>query len=381
MSRKLVAPVGRPLRRAAVGLRTRGWPAHSRLFVAFDAAGWVLDYEARKLERTARALGIELGPTSWVKGVDRQSIFHLSQFTLLLHDFEKRGNRLGFAYFHGRPGTPGMPEFDACFETMRRRHEEIDRVQLTNREMEELVLETGLAPAKVHRIPIGIDTGVFRPRSAESRAAARRALGLPETAFVVGSFQKDGVGWGDGLEPKLIKGPDVLLATVERLREQVPELMVLITGPARGYVRAGLERLGIPYRHVLLPEVDAVAQAYDAIDACLVTSRDEGGPRAVLEAMATGVPLVTTRVGQAADLVRHGENGWLVEVEDVEGLVGWTARVAGAPAGALDGVVREGHATADANSYDALRPRWAGLFRGFVAMRDPNLVAQSHKEG
>ena len=37
--------------------------------------------------------------------------------------------------------------------------------------------------------------------------------------------------------------------------------------------------------------------------------------------MAVGVPLVTTRVGQAADLVRHGENGWMVDAEDVDGLV------------------------------------------------------------
>lgn len=368
MTRRLVAPVGRPLRRAAVGLRTRAWPPHSYLFLVFDVEGWVLAYEARQLERTARLLGVEIGPSGWVKGVDRQSIFHLSQFTLLLHDFERRGNRLGFAYFHGRPGTPGMPEFDACFDTMRRRHREIDRVQVTNQAMEELVLETGLAPEKVHLIPIGIDVEAFGLRDAEMRAAARRALDVPDSAFVVGSFQKDGVGWGDGLEPKLIKGPDVLLETAERLRERVPELTFLLTGPSRGYVKAGLERLGIPYRHVLLPDVDAVAQAYEAIDVCLVTSRDEGGPRAVLEAMATGVPLVTTNVGQATDLVRHGENGWMVEVEDVEGLVGWTTHVAEAPAGVLEGVREAGRATAEANSYDALRPRWRDLLHGFVAM-------------
>ena len=368
MSRRFVAPVGRPLRRAAVGLRTRGWAPHSRLFLAFDVEGWVLAYEARQLERTARLLGVEIGPVGWVKGVDRQSIFHLSQFTLLLHDFERRGNRLGFAYFHGRPGTRGMPEFDACFDALRRRHREIDRVQVTNRAMEELVLETGLALEKVHRIPIGIDVDAFQLRDGESRAAARRALDLPDSAFVVGSFQKDGVGWGDGLEPKLIKGPDVFLAVAERLREQVPETMVLLTGPSRGYVTSGLERLGVPYRHALLPDVDAVAQAYEAIDVCLVTSRDEGGPRAVLEAMATGVPLVTTKVGQASDLVRHGENGWLVEVEDVDGLVGWTVHVADASAEELDDVREAGRATAEATSYEALRPRWRELLRGFVAM-------------
>jgi glycosyltransferase involved in cell wall biosynthesis len=370
-ARRLAAPVGRPLRRAAVGLRTRDWAPHSRLFVEQEAAEWVLSYEARQLARTAAALGVELGPRSWARGVSNQAIFHLSQFTLLLHDFERSGNNLGLAYFHGRPGTPGMPEFDACFDALRTRHEEIDRVQVANREMEALVLSTGVAPDRVHRIPIGIDLGVFRPRDDASRVASRARLGLPGSSFVVGSFQKDGVGWGEGREPKLIKGPDVLLAAVERLAEQVPELHVLLTGPARGYVRAGLERLGVPYRHLLLPDVDAVAQVYPAIDVCLVASRDEGGPRAVLESMATRVPLVTTRVGQAADLVAHCENGWMVEPEDVEGLVAWTLHVAGAGDSELEPVLDAGQRVAESCSYDALRPRWRALLDGFVALPEP----------
>jgi glycosyltransferase involved in cell wall biosynthesis len=370
-ARRLAAPVGRPLRRAIVARRTRDWDAHSRLFIGQEAAEWVLSYEARQLVRTAGALGVELGPPEWINAVSGQSIFHQSQFTLLLHDFERRGNNLGFAYFHGRPGTPGMPEFDACFDTMRRRHEEIDRVQVTNREMEELVLETGMAPEKVHLIPIGIDVETFPLRSSAGVARARSLFELPESAFVVGSFQKDGVGWGEGLEPKLIKGPDVLLAVAERLRERIPEVVFLLTGPSRGFVKAGLERLGIPYRHVVLRDVDAVARAYEAIDVCLVASRDEGGPRAVLESMATGVPLVTTRVGQAADLVGHRQNGWIVDSEDVDGLVLWTVHVAELRSDELDRVLDAGRATAEANSYPALRPRWRALLDGFVAMRDP----------
>ena len=367
-ARRLAAPVGRPLRRAAVGLRTRDWAPHSRLFVEQEAAEWVLSYEARQLARTATALGVELGPRGWVRGVSNQSVFHLSQFTLLLHDFQRSGNNLGLAYFHGRPGTPGMPEFDACFDTLRARHAEIDRIQVTNREMEALVVATGIDPAKVHRIPIGVDVRVFVPGDESSRRAARARLGLPGSAFVVGSFQKDGVGWGEGLEPKLIKGPDVLLAVAKRLGEHVLELYFLLTGPARGYVRTGLERLGIPYRHLMLSDVDEVAAAYPALDLCLVASRDEGGPRAVLEALATRVPLVTTRVGQAADLVRHGENGWMVEPEDVDGLVASIASVARAGAGELAPVLDAGRAVAEACSYDALRPRWRALLDGFVAV-------------
>jgi glycosyltransferase involved in cell wall biosynthesis len=367
-ARRLAAPVGRPLRRAAVGLRTRDWPAHSRLFVEQEAAEWVLSYEARQLVRTAEALDVELGPPGWVRGVANQSIFHLSQFTLLQHDFDRNGNNLGLSYFHGRPGTPGMPEFDACFERLRARHHEIDRVQVTNGEMAELVLSTGIAAEKVHTIPIGIDTDVFRPRDRQSRAAARARLGLPSDAFVVGSFQKDGVGWGEGLEPKLIKGPDVLLEVAERLTETLPELHFMLTGPARGYVRSGLERLGVPYRHLLLPDVDAVAEMYAAIDICVVASRDEGGPRAVLESMATRVPLVTTRVGQAADLVRDGENGSMVEPEDADGLADAILRVEAAGEGELDAVLDAGRRVAEENSYAALRPRWRALLDGFVAL-------------
>jgi len=356
------------VRRALVARRTRDWAPHSRLFIGHEAAEWVLSYEARQLARTTQALGVQLGPPEWINAVERQSIFHQSQFTLLLHDFSKRANNLGLAYFHGRPGTPGMPEFDACFETMRRRHAEIDRVQVTNRELEELVLETGMAAEKVHRIPIGIDVEAFGLRTAERREATRRLFDLPADAFVVGSFQKDGVGWGDGLEPKLIKGPDVLVDAVARAHERIPELMVLLTGPSRGYVKAGLEAAGVPYRHALLPDVDAVAQAYDAIDVCVVASRDEGGPRAVLESMATGVPLVTTRVGQAADLVEHGVNGWMVEVEDVEALAASIAHVVGASADELRRMSVAGRETAEANSYPALRPRWRALLDGFVAL-------------
>jgi len=367
-ARRLAAPVGRPTRRAYVGLRTRAWPPHSSLFIAQEGADWVLAYESRQLARIARGLGIPVGSEHWINAVRDQGIFHESQFTLLLEDFEKRGNRLGVAYFHGRPGTPGFPEFDACYERLERRHPDIDALQVTNEAMATVLLETGIAPDKVHRIPIGVDPVAFPARTDEVKARARRELGLPDSAFVVGSFQKDGVGWGDGLEPKLIKGPDVLVAAAERLRDAVPDLWFLLTGPSRGYVMAGLDRAGIPYRHHYLPSLESVARAYEAIDLCIVASRDEGGPRAVLESMAIGVPLVTTRVGQAADLVRHGENAWMVEAEDVDGIVAWGTRVAECPRADLERMLAAGRRTAAENSYESLRPRWRSLLERLVTV-------------
>ncbi len=85
----------------------------------------------------------------------------------------------------------------------------------------------------------------------------------------------------------------------------------------------------------------------------------------MFEAMASGVPVVTTRVGQAMDLVRDGENGWMVDVGDAEGLAHWLAHVAGRPP-ELPQVVAAGLETAAANTYEAQLPLWRSFFEGFV---------------
>jgi glycosyltransferase involved in cell wall biosynthesis len=368
-ARRLAAPPARLARRGLVRARTVAWPEHSRLFAVGDLGGWSVDEDAEHVAAAARRLGYRSGPPGWARFASRQSVFLTSHFDALHPRWLDSSHRLATAYLHGRPGTPGVPEFDDCFETLGRRRDRISRVQVTHAEMHELVLAAGVAPEKVFRIPIGIDLEHFPLGSAELRAQARRALGLPATAFVAGSFQKDGVGFGEGLEPKLVKGPDVLVSALERLRAAAPELHVLLTGPARGYVRHELERLGIPYRHVLARTRAELGRAYHALDVYLVSSRQEGGPKAVLEAMATGVPLVTTRVGQAQELVEHGRNGLLADVEDVDELAGNAARVLGDAA--LAASLREaGRATAERYALENLDHEWAPLFEGFVSRVD-----------
>jgi len=326
----------------------------------------VIDEELRAIARLAERLGIRVQRRWPTGGAVRQSVFYGSHFTLFENGMSNPArHRIATTYFHGRPGTPGMPEFDAAFETLRRRHHELERVQVSHRELEDLVLSSGIEPTKVFTIPIGVDLSLFSPSIREARSDARHRLGLPENAFVIGSFQKDGVGWGEGDTPKLIKGPDVLAETAAKLRSEIPELHVLLTGPARGYVKRQLEALGVPYAHRVLTSYREIGEMYSALDAYVVPARQEGGPKGVLEAMAAGVPLVSTRVGQAADLIRDGENGWLVEVEDVDALVDRLVRIANRTV-AVEAVTRAGLATAAANSYEAQVPLWRSFFEGFV---------------
>jgi len=338
--------------------------AYSRLFVVGDRLGWSIDDDRVRLVATARRLGYDVAANTFVRLARRQSVFQHNHFNALQPRWLESSHRVGLSYFHGRPGTEGYPEFDRAYDALRRSAARVDRVQVTHAEMEELVLGAGVPANKVFKIPIGVELERF-PFAAERR----RSYDTPESAFVIGSFLKDGVGMGDGLEPKLLKGPDTFVAVVARLREAIPELFVLLTGPARGYVRRELERRGIPHRHGLLASRDELARAYGTVDVCLVTSRQEGGPKAVLEAMASGVPLVTTRVGQASELVVDGRNGLMAEVDDVEGIVAAVERVHD-DAQLRSRLRTSGRETAEANAEERLDPLWAQLLEGFVRRAD-----------
>jgi glycosyltransferase involved in cell wall biosynthesis len=361
---RLLKRPARTVYSAAVRLRTSPWPPHSRLFAVGDSGGWSVDEDAEHLAAAAGRLGFQVGPTRWARFATSQSVFLTSHFEALTPRWLESPHRLATAYLHGRPGTPGVSQFDEVFTTLRTHRERFSRVQVTHAEMHELVLEAGVPSDRVHRIPIGIDLASFPLGDEASKEEARAWLDVPREAFVVGSFQKDGVGWGEGLEPKLVKGPDVLLATLAIVADRIPELFVLLTGPARGYVKRGLAERGIPFRHIELSGRRELARAYHALDVYVVASRQEGGPKAVLEAMATGAALVSTRVGQAAELVSHGQSGWLAEVEDAEELASLVQQVYD---GGFD-AIRRCAARAVAERHDLMRldARWRGLLEGFV---------------
>jgi glycosyltransferase involved in cell wall biosynthesis len=324
------------------------------LYVIGDRLGWSIDDDRSRLVATARRLGYSVGQDALLRLRRGQAVFQHNHFNALQPRWLDSSHRLGLSYFHGRPGTPGYPEFDRAFDTLRANAERIDRVQVTHDEMRALVLDAGVAEERVFKIPIGIDIEHF-PIRHESDGRA----------FVIGSFVKDGVGMQEGNEPKLLKGPDTFVAVVDRLRTAIPNLSVLLTGPARGYVRTELKRLGVPQEHLILSSRDELARAYQRVDVCLVTSRQEGGPKAVLEAMATGVPLVSTRVGQATELVQDGENGLLADVDDVEALVTAVQRLHDDPE--LRARLRAaGRATAEAHAEERLDPLWAELLDGFA---------------
>ena len=118
-ARSLAARPARIAMRGYVGARTRAWPDDSRLFAVGERTSWSVDEDARHLEATARRLGYEVAPSGWARFAADQAVFLTSHFEALQPRWLETSHRLGTAYLHGRPGTPGYPEFDRAYETLR----------------------------------------------------------------------------------------------------------------------------------------------------------------------------------------------------------------------------------------------------------------------
>ncbi len=294
--------------------------AHSGIRYCVEPSAWSIAEDGASIVRYLTRAGVDYpvstisSPRDW-----RNQVIHFgSLWSFAGHVADAHpSNRLITTVFHGSETME--PAMAPGFQMLRQHLGRLDHIVISCTIMEKRLRDWGVPSRKLHLIPLGVDTEMMRPTASPEKERLRRSLGIPTEAFCVGSFQKDGNGWDEGLEPKQVKGPDILLETLALLAGRIP-LFVLLTGPARGYVKAGLERLGIPYRHDRLEDLREVVSRYAALDAYLVSSREEGGPKAVLEAMACGIPLVTTRVGMAADIVRHRENGWMAGIDDVQGL-------------------------------------------------------------
>lgn len=150
-------------------------------------------------------------------------------------------------------------------------------------------------------LPNGVDLATY---TGGTRRQARAALGLPLHARVVGTVGR--------LEP--VKGHDVLIRALEHLPVDVC-LAVIGDGGRREELKELVEQLGLSDRVRFAGHRDDVARLYPAFDVFCLPSRREGVPLAVIEAQASGVPVVATDVGSVRDALCP-ETARLVPPED-----------------------------------------------------------------
>lgn len=172
--------------------------------------------------------------------------------------------------------------------------------------------EERVPSGRIRVVPNGIDSGAFSP--GEPPAGLLRELELPDGAFVVGIVARLGEE----------KDHATLLRAVARLRSSRPEpplrLLVVGDGPLRSGLEALARDLGIADVVQFPGSRPDVPDLLRAMDVFVLPSLSEGFPNALLEAMATGLPVVASAVGGSREMVADGETGFLVPPQDPERL-------------------------------------------------------------
>jgi glycosyltransferase involved in cell wall biosynthesis len=225
-----------------------------------------------------------------------------------------------------------------------------DRIVVQSSVEANFLLGLGADPERIVRIPTGVSRARF------SSAGAGRGRG-PVRLLTVGRLD---------LEQKGLRTLLEALALLPRSLDFQAEILGDDWGGlAPG--RALAERLWIADRvHLRTHVVDReVLQAYDRADVFVLPSRFESFPRVLLEAMASGLPIVATRVGGVSELVAEGENGLLVPPDDPPALAEAIRRLAEDPElrGRFGAASRRKIAPYD---WSALIPQYVDLFQGLV---------------
>lgn len=134
------------------------------------------------------------------------------------------------------------------------------------------------------------------------------------TNVVFGSFVKDGSTKDD--QPKFVKGPDLLLKILSKINQKI-EMRVILTGPNREWIKRKFKKKQIKYEHFNYNYFETI-KLYRKIDFLIVTSRIEGGPRSIMEAIQSRVPVISTNVGIINDYFTNNLNFILVDENNLE---------------------------------------------------------------
>lgn len=192
----------------------------------------------------------------------------------------------------------------------RRALKRFDAVVAVSQAIRQRLIDSGIDAARVHLVPNAAT--VSEPLS---RQEARIRLELPNSPVI---------GWVGRLSAE--KGPDIALEAFALLRHPDTHLLFIGSGREAAELHALATTLGVGDRVIWRGSVPNAGTLFRAFDTFLLSSRTEGTPMALLEAIAAGVPVVATRVGGVPDVL-DSQSAHLVESGDVSGLAAGLADV------------------------------------------------------
>ena len=193
-----------------------------------------------------------------------------------------------------------------------------DQVVAVSEDVRRRLLGAGVKQQKIHLVRNGVVVEVFA--DAQQRRKARRGVDSSIRVGLVGRLAPE-------------KGVDVFLRAASEVAARFPTAQFLIAGdgPDRATLQALLKDLGLLGRAELVGRQDDMPGVFASLDLLVSASRHEGLPIALLEGMASGLPVVATSVGAVPQVVQDGQTGLLVEPEDPKALGEAIARLLADP--------------------------------------------------
>jgi len=218
---------------------------------------------------------------------------------------------------------------------------------------------------RIHVVPNGIDWSEPTPQDLRDASRFRESM-LGGRDLLLGTIAR----------VEIQKNPHLLLDAIELLPAEVRDRVRFIwvgawtdrtlVGTVRERLNAGELRGCLQ----LLKPTDRIRSVYLALDGLVLSSSWEGCPNAVLEGLAHGRPVISTDVGDVAEIVQPGESGWIVPPEDAKSLSAAIAELVSLPASRRAEMGKAGSAfVLDSYSVERLAERTLSVYRRVLDSR------------
>jgi glycosyltransferase involved in cell wall biosynthesis len=220
-------------------------------------------------------------------------------------------------------GHPAIIVHDQCNDASRDRNPLLlaadalanrgaDRVIAVSESVRNYLIEReGLSEEKVEMIPNGLDARFFNEATAAQKLEARKKFCIPPESLLIG-----GVG---RLVPQKNFGAFLKVASLVLVSNPDVHFMIAGSGPMEASLRSEAVSLGLAGHIHFLGHVSDRATIYQALDILFMPSDFEGTPMTLLEAMASGLPVVASAVDGIAEVCTDGGDALLVPPRDVGG--------------------------------------------------------------
>lgn len=163
---------------------------------------------------------------------------------------------------------------------------------------------------EIDLIPYTINTEIFKP--GKKSYELRKKYQINDNEFIIGFVGKGQANLDDR------KGIALFLKIIRDLKKLIINFSIVLVGPGWEELAAQITELGIRVLTFSFRTTYETADVYPVMNMLLVTSSEEGGPCTILEAMACGIPVITSNVGHVPEVIEDGMDGFICKSRTVE---------------------------------------------------------------